>query len=251
MIFWTIVILLSLGNALTDNVLLASHNKEDIELYRDKFIDNCKSSYTEKCNEDENKNECCNLLFERKTMWRFILVIFTSIFGLFIIIFFAKSSSFVEIRKKYLEIQELEYISINYSIADYKNNISNWKDIIKSNRKKFIIPFFILIWQFLYLCIIIGYNRWYIPSNTSSDTTMSEARKLVLEYIPILCFFNVFWVAFVCPILFIVYFVIYCCIESCINERKNIKNNISGGKNNVRLYDIDVIDNEFKKSNFV
>jgi hypothetical protein len=111
------------------------------------------------------------------------------------------------------------------------------------------------------LFIILGYNLWYIPSHASSDTTVEDARKLVVNYIPILCFFNVLWLALIGPIIFIIILPVYICFEwcikncikcfnSCAETRKKIKNDILIGETNIKSFSID-IDNSLKKSSIV
>jgi hypothetical protein len=258
---WTIIMLFSTGNSLSDNILLGVYKNRGIELYKNKFIDNCEANYTGIYNTSKDIHDYCFDSFSDKNIWIPWMVTGSSVFGAFTIIafmclLFADDGRFPKppiFVYEYIFTGDLCNIHTDFLIKDYKNSIEKCKKIYKSNSKKLIIPSIILIWQLVYLFLILGYNLWYIPSHTSPDTTEKEARKLAFYYIPILCFFNIFWLAIICLTIFIICVIVVLCIKCCNEyeeERRKIKNNMSLGNDNVKLYDMDV-DNSLKKSNIV
>ena len=267
-ILWTILVLLSIGNALSDNILLLSGKNKGIELYKNKFIDNCKNYTQEDCSESYEEDSV--------RVGMFIGCIITIVLGGPLTLIYLQCSYSESKSKwdKYIFPQSINLddvykhmrnhynnLIINCRISDYKKSINKHNQIYKSNFNRLIIPSIILIWQLIYLFIILGYNLWYIPSHTSSDTTVEDARKLVVNYIPILCFFNVLWLAVIGPIIFIIILPVYICFEwcikncikcfnSCAETRKKIKNDILIGETNIKSFSID-IDNSLKKSSIV
>ena len=278
---WIIILLLIFGNALGDNILLGTHKNKGIELYKHKFIDNCELNYTGIYNTSNDIHDYCHNSFLNENEWTLGVVPTTSIAGFMIIIvgLYLLSTtdetsiiySFVD---QYIIIEFLPLwdTSFYHTVKDYRTSIEKCTKIYKSNCKKLIIPSIILTWQLVYLFLILGYNLWYIPSHTSPDTTVEEARKLTFYYIPILCFFNVFWFVIICAITIPIIFGIIClillcvecctkmcvgcanccieCVNFCAEERNKVKNNISLGDNNIKLYSID-IDDSLKKSTIV
>ena len=264
-IYWPIVILLSIGNAISDNVLLGTQTNKGIKLYKNISIDNCELNYTGIYNTSTNIHNYCSDSFEDE--WITPVVCIMSILGTVIIYLCIRSAFEDDFMEKYImesfrHYRFTYYVGIttiyrNESIQKYKNTVARSKQIYKSNLIRLITPSIILIWQLVYLFIILGYNLWYIPSHTSSDTTVEEARKLFLNYIPILCFFNVLWAGVICPMIALILFGIGYCIKKCteycakcIEEREVIKHNISMGENNIKSFSID-IDNSLKKSSVV
>jgi len=250
-VFWIIVLFLSFGNGLTDNVLLGSYKNKGIELYKIKYIENCKLNLTNNCYQSNNINKCCDKSFYQENWWAPVFVIITSVMSLFLFGIICSESA-KDFRKKYFKIRFVKlyfvYVHGVYYKYQYEEKFNKAKNIYKSNILKFIIPTCMLGWQLLYLMNIIGYNQWYIPSHTSSNTTLEEAHKLALNYIPILCLFNIFWVMLIVLILFIICFLFYCCFDCYLEERNKVKNNILGGENNIKIYDVD-INESLKKSN--
>jgi hypothetical protein len=249
--FWIIIIILSLGNGLADNILLGTYKNKGMDLYKTKFIDNCELNYMDNCNQTENINKCCQTLFSKKNSWSLILVVLTSILS-FIPVSIICSEHAEEFREKYLKLLEIIDPSTTYYIStykyEYKEHINKLKNIYKSNLMKFIIPICMLVWQLGYLAIINSYNKWYIPSHTSSNTTLEEAHQLVLNYIPVLCLFNILWILLICLGLIIIGVLFCCCLDCYVEERNKIKNNILDGDNNIKIYNEDN-NQSFKKSN--
>uniref|UniRef100_A0A6C0E6J7 Uncharacterized protein n=1 Tax=viral metagenome TaxID=1070528 RepID=A0A6C0E6J7_9ZZZZ len=264
-IMWTILTILSFGIGLCDNILLATYKNKGIELYKNKFMDNCIANYTGNCNEYVNRHECCSDVFDDQTKWPFGLTLLTSMIGAFLIFVFTScfgclhesSCSYDLINSIPIVTTELPPIHCRnhsfslYSIEDYKEELNKNKGIYKSNQKRLIIPSIMLMWQLIYLFIMLGYNLWYIPVYTSPSVTLEESYKLSLYYIPILCLFNVFYLAIICPIISIIIVLFAWCFLCCAEERGKIKNNISDGKNNIELCDRDTTFNSLKNSSIV
>jgi hypothetical protein len=253
-IMWTILIILCFGIGLCDNILLATYKNKGIELYKNKFMDNCIAYYTGNCAEYVNRHECCSDVLDDQTKWPFLLALLTSLIGAFFIFVFVAyelSRNIPIVTTELFPICFGNDQSYWYSIEHYKEELNKNKGIYKSNQKRLIIPSIMLIWQLIYLFIMLGYNLWYIPVYTSPSVTLEESYKLSLYYIPILCLFNVFYLAIICPIIFIIIVLFAVCFNYYAEERGKIKNNISDGKNNIELRDRDTTFNSLKNSSIV
>jgi hypothetical protein len=233
--------------ALSDNILLAR-----------RFIDNCERNNTNNCSE----------LFYDKTKWKMVVVLITSILGFGSCMAFMLSDIGLFYYKLFKNGDDIfKNINVDDIINQYKNKINQSKEFIKILLNYLIPLLLVLIWQLGYLTIMIGYNQWYIPLHTTSNITVEEAHKLVLDYIPILCLFNIFWLT---PLGFIIFSLIYIliyilyiigynlckiiskcyCYRLCVDRRNKIKDKLATGKTNIQLYSID-IDESIKKSNIV
>ena len=255
------IILFSLCIGLCDNILLASNNNKGMELYEKIFINNCKTNYTGSYNNSKDISDYCSNLFYMETEWKIWVVILTSVIGFIVYMSCVnyRCRKIIDYNDYIFELLKLK----SDSILEYKeiiNKINKYKNLDKKMRINLIIQLLELLWQLVYLVIIIGYNVWYIPSHTSSETTQEEARKLVLNYLPILCFFNIYWN-------YIIIGIVLLCIgwrgsigESFSNQEEKSKEEKSNELNknkiieqriDIKLYSIDVDDDSLKKSNIV
>jgi hypothetical protein len=255
----TFTVILAFSIALADNILLAGNLNKGMGLYKKIFINNCITNYTGKYTEQSEIDEDCSDSFYDETVWKIWMVCLTSLLGflVFSCVYGIRcdwiSTDFKILSDKF----KIGNMKPHQTIKQYKEEMSEYKPLFKRIHINSIISSFELIWQLAYLIIIIGYNLWYIPSHTSSDTTIDEIRKLVLNYLPILCLFNVFWIYFIFGLLlavfglgFVCVFSFKCCCEAWIDTRKDYRNKIIIGETNIKLYSID-IDESIKKSNIV
>jgi hypothetical protein len=250
--------ILTFSNALADNILLASNRNKGMNLYKNIFVSNCESNYTGSYTNADDINNYCSDSFYDETVWKMWTVCITSIFGfvVYCTVYDMRWHMHCELVENFLEnrnvIRDKDFI-----IQHYKDAINNHKDIYKKFVLNLIVLALELTWQLAYLIIIVGYNKWYIPSHTFEDTTVEEARKLLLYYIPILCFFNIFWICFAVGLVITMYALIggcMICLRGCFElwkeQREISRNKIRIGETNIKLYDIDV-DDSLKKSDIV
>jgi hypothetical protein len=245
-LLWCIAMLLALGCGLSDNVLFGGFYNKGISFYKNISINDCLRN-----NEGKSYEDCNGEFKENNRMITMGVVMISSIISVLIIIlvcFCWNTYTFMKYHK-YFEERPMPDKGNRYYITTggLKIFINSLRYVYKSNMKRLIIPFVILVWQLIYLVMILGYNLWYIPAHTSSNTTIDEARHLALIYISVLCCFNVFWailtiIAIViiiigmCYVFWAIEWIIKNCYECCRKNRENIRNNLTRGETNIKSY---------------
>jgi hypothetical protein len=244
-LLWCIAILLALGCGLSDNVLFGGYYNKGMSFYKNIFINDCLKNNESKSYED------CNGEFEDDYVmikWCGATTPFCgAILIISLIVYIGR-----ECRKlhKYFEetpMPDNGNMYYNGTTRQYEEFVSSLRNVYKSNMKRLIIPSVMLAYQLIYFGMILGYNLWYIPTHTTSNTTIDEAYHMAVNYIPVLCCFNVFWVPFTIIAMVIVISVLCCvfwaiewiiknCYEYCRKNRENIRNNLTRGETNIKSY---------------
>lgn len=259
-LLWSFVTLLAFGLGLSDNVLLGGYYNKGMSFYKNIFINDCLKNNKSKSYDD------CDFEFNDNYVMIKWSVGTSSIggFGLNVILICYIVRKCWKLHKYFEEtpMPDNRNMYYNGTTRQYEGFVSSLRNVYKSNMKRLIIPSVMLAYQLIYLGMILGYNLWYIPTHTTSNTTIDEAYHMAINYIPVLCCFNVFWVPFTIIAIVIVIIVLCCvfwaigwiitsCYECCKENRENIRNNLTRGETNIKSYTNNEDDTLKKISNII